>query len=136
MSANSKTLNGHESATTALRQKHPSNPKPSPATQPQTSRLNLFSAPERFTNPDIFSAAKNPIRDTISAIRPQVKAPAKAEATLSRQAMFEKGISLMKIQPYNAQRGCPDGMDGLGYIAAVEKTPEYSRVTSGARVGK
>jgi len=44
-------------------------------------------------------AAKTPTRDTIKAITPHASAPATAEATANRQAMFEIGKSLMKSQP-------------------------------------
>jgi hypothetical protein len=43
-----------------------------------------------------------------------------AEAKPNLQAMFENGTTLITIQPYTAHKGCPEGIEPLGYMAAVE----------------
>jgi hypothetical protein len=120
--ANNSIVSVHELTTTALLQNPRSNAKPKPAEIPATRETRS-------------SGETNlPILETITAINPLEIAAATADPTASRQAMFPNGNNLIHAQPQMAQIGCPEGVEGPGYIAAVANTPEYPNVTCGAKV--
>ena len=83
---------------TARLQNAPSNPNAAPATKPATTR-SLFSCfgESRF-KPAIPSTVMAPPRETISEIMPHANAPATAEDTATRHAMFDIGSNAVKSQ--------------------------------------
>lgn len=75
-----------------------------------------------------------PPLDTNKAIKPQAKAPATAEETATRQAIFENGSNLVNTPAHKVQSGYPGGDDTPPYAAAVDQTPELSKPTLGVSV--
>src|SRR6266545_4313501 len=89
--ASSSRLSGQGSAFTAVHQKPPSNPNAIPATQLETTRSARNSPCLIFPGSEMTSMSAVAPLETISAIKPQVSAPATAEDKATLQATFENG---------------------------------------------
>src|SRR5690348_2013609 len=73
-------------------------------------------------------------REASSANKPQLTDAAKADATLTRQAIFPKGKILVNIHVNTVHTGYPGGCGTPAYIEPTANSPESSSVRSGDNV--
>src|ERR1043166_2021405 len=89
----SAVLSAEVSPITAMPQKGVLRPNPKPATVPATRRSSRSSLPLNLPKLAIPSRIIAPTLETMSEITPQATAPATADDTEIRQAMFDHGNS-------------------------------------------
>ena len=98
MPVSDNMLNEYTSTITDWLHMKPLKPINMPDTKPLTRQIQFSSRRSMPFKCATLSMNMLLPRETISAIRPQAMAPAKAEDTPTRQAMFEKGMILVKNQ--------------------------------------